>query len=43
VTEKKCLQRLRESGRLMDLLDDMRSSKTIQRLIQLNTAEKEQD
>jgi len=39
VTEKKCLQRLRESGRLMDLLDDMRSSKVIQRIIQLNTTD----
>lgn len=37
VTEKKCLRRLQESGRLIDLLDDMRNSKTIQRILEINS------
>lgn len=37
VTEKKVLQRLRESGRLYDLMDSLRANHTIQRIIELNS------
>lgn len=39
VTEKKVLQRLRESGRLYDLMDSLRANHTIQRIIELNSAD----
>ena len=39
VTEKKVIQRLRESGRLYDLMDSLRSNHTIQRIIELNSTD----
>ena len=41
ITEKKCLQQLRESGRLMDLIDDIRANRTLNHILQLNTKEAE--
>jgi trigger factor len=39
MSEKKCLQQLRESGRLMDLIDDLRSNRTLQHLLQIHARE----
>lgn len=41
ISEKKCLQRLRESGRLMDVIDDIRANRALQHILHLNAGDKD--